>query len=218
MGGTSSPVSAADVPVAVGDEVRLPGAAGESPVAPGPAGIEAVGAPDDLKTEDQSADTRSAAGTPITSKKINMKTGLFVIGTGSFPWREETATGKAHGLQPVGFTWLDCFATHTIGVSPRPACRRSPRPPELPVSVDPLQLLQSEWQVPPFDVKRVRAALRQRGIRRLDIKNREVGIDPEQVRRQLHLRGDPAAVLVLARLHRGVTAILAFSKARTASR
>ena len=141
-------VSAADVPGAVGDEVRLPGAAGESSVAPGPAGIEAVGVPDDLKTEDQSAETRSAAGTPITSKKINMKTGLFSIGAGSFPRREETATGKAHGWQPVGFEGPLSLgpSPYRIGVSPRSACRRSPRPPELPVSVDPLQLLQSAWQ------------------------------------------------------------------------
>jgi len=55
----------------------------------------------------------------------------------------------------------------------------------------------------------VRAALRQRGVGRLEIKKRGVGIDPEQVSRQLRLRGDSAAVLILARLHRGVTAILA---------
>ena len=64
-------------------------------------------------------------------------------------------------------------------------------------------------EVLPFDLKRVKAALRQRGVGRLEIKKRGVKIDPEQVRRRLGLRGEGAAVLVLVRLGRGVAAVLA---------
>jgi hypothetical protein len=61
----------------------------------------------------------------------------------------------------------------------------------------------------PFDLKRLRQWLRQRGIGRLEVKKRGVAEEPEQIRRRLHLRGDGAVVLLLAPLSKGVTAILA---------
>ncbi len=61
----------------------------------------------------------------------------------------------------------------------------------------------------PFDLKRLRQWLGQRGIGRLEIKKRGVIEKPEQIRRRLHLRGDGAAVLLVAPLSQGVTAILA---------
>jgi len=61
----------------------------------------------------------------------------------------------------------------------------------------------------PFDLKRLRQWLRERGIGRLEIKKRGVAEEPEQIRRRLHLRGDRAAVLLVAPLRQGVTAILA---------
>ena len=60
----------------------------------------------------------------------------------------------------------------------------------------------------PFDLKRLRQWLGQRGIGRLEIKKRGVTEEPEQIRRRLHLRGDAAAVLLVAPLSQGVTAIL----------
>ncbi|MCR4415284.1 MAG: class I SAM-dependent methyltransferase [Thermoguttaceae bacterium] len=61
----------------------------------------------------------------------------------------------------------------------------------------------------PFDLKRLKSVLRARGIGRLEIKKRGVSEDPESLRRRLALRGDLAAVLVLARVGRSVTAIVA---------
>lgn len=63
----------------------------------------------------------------------------------------------------------------------------------------------------PFDLKRLKGLLRDRGIGRLEIKKRgPVDLEePEQLRRRLHLRGDSSAVLLLAPLARGVSAILA---------
>lgn len=60
----------------------------------------------------------------------------------------------------------------------------------------------------PFDVRRVKALLRQRGIGRLEVKKRGVPHGPEQVRRQLRVPGDQAATLLLCRLRDQVTAIL----------
>lgn len=59
-----------------------------------------------------------------------------------------------------------------------------------------------------FDVKRLKALLRQRHIGRLEIKQRGVKIDPETLRRQLSVPGDEAATLFLARRGKSVTALL----------
>jgi hypothetical protein len=61
----------------------------------------------------------------------------------------------------------------------------------------------------PFDVKRLKALLRQRGIGRLEIKQRGVGTDPDKLRQRLDVPGDEAATLILARLGRRVAAFLA---------
>lgn len=55
-------------------------------------------------------------------------------------------------------------------------------------------------EVLPFSVKRLRAALRDRGVGRLTIKKRGTAVGPEQLRRQLDLRGDGAATIVLTRV------------------
>jgi hypothetical protein len=52
----------------------------------------------------------------------------------------------------------------------------------------------------PWNVKTVRALLRQRDAGRLTIKKRGVAIDPEAVRRQLRVSGDEEATLVLTRI------------------
>ena len=61
----------------------------------------------------------------------------------------------------------------------------------------------------PFDIRRLKSLLRQRGIGRLEIKKRGVNLDPERLRRQLVLLGDNQATLFLARRGRSVTAVLA---------
>ncbi len=64
-------------------------------------------------------------------------------------------------------------------------------------------------EVLPFDLKRLKQLVHSRGIGQLEIKKRGVHHEPEQVRRQLALRGEHAAVLLLAPLGQHVTAILA---------
>lgn len=60
----------------------------------------------------------------------------------------------------------------------------------------------------PFDIKRLKALVRERRIGRLEIKKRGVPHDPEVVRRQLRVPGDNAATLFITRLGDAVVAIL----------
>jgi hypothetical protein len=52
----------------------------------------------------------------------------------------------------------------------------------------------------PFGLKRLRTYLRERGVGRLTIKKRGTAVVPEQLRRQLDLRGDAEATIVLTRV------------------
>lgn len=61
----------------------------------------------------------------------------------------------------------------------------------------------------PSDVRRLGAALRERGIGTLEIKKRGVDVDPAALRTRLKLRGDDAATLLLTRIGGTRTAILA---------
>jgi SAM-dependent methyltransferase len=60
----------------------------------------------------------------------------------------------------------------------------------------------------PFALKQLRAALRERGIGKLEILKRGLGVDPAQMRRELRLVGPHAATLILARLGDRPTALL----------
>jgi SAM-dependent methyltransferase len=60
----------------------------------------------------------------------------------------------------------------------------------------------------PYQEKRLRAALRERGIGRLTIKKRGVQVVPETLRRRLALRGDAEATLVMTRAGGHGTALL----------
>jgi hypothetical protein len=51
--------------------------------------------------------------------------------------------------------------------------------------------------------------LAERAIGRLEIKKRSVDIDPEKLRRELKLRGDNAATLLVTRTGESLVAILA---------
>ena len=62
--------------------------------------------------------------------------------------------------------------------------------------------------VMPLDVKRLKAHLRGRGIGRLEIKKRGVDCQPEQLRRQLTLRGESAATLIVLPIGGRTTAIV----------
>ncbi|NLF04017.1 MAG: class I SAM-dependent methyltransferase [Actinomycetales bacterium] len=52
----------------------------------------------------------------------------------------------------------------------------------------------------PFNVKRLRAYLRERGVGRVTIKKRGTAVTPEALRSQLALKGDASATLVLTRI------------------
>ena len=52
----------------------------------------------------------------------------------------------------------------------------------------------------PFSVKRLRAALRERGVGEVTIKKRGSAVDVERLRRDLRLTGDASAVVVLTRI------------------
>jgi hypothetical protein len=61
----------------------------------------------------------------------------------------------------------------------------------------------------PYDVRRVKAYLRERGVGRLEVKQRGTGLEPATVQRQLRVSGDATATLLLARRKGKVTAIVA---------
>jgi hypothetical protein len=52
----------------------------------------------------------------------------------------------------------------------------------------------------PFGLKRLRAYLRERGVGSLTIKKRGTAVVPEQLRRQLDLRGPETSTVVLTRV------------------
>jgi SAM-dependent methyltransferase len=60
----------------------------------------------------------------------------------------------------------------------------------------------------PYREKQLRAALRERGVGRLTIKKRGVGIVPEELRKRLSLKGDEEATIVLTRVAGAGTALL----------
>jgi len=64
-------------------------------------------------------------------------------------------------------------------------------------------------EVLPFRLKPLKSLLCERGIGNLEIKKRGVEHDPAQIRRQLQLRGELSATLLIARVDKRVLAILA---------
>lgn len=64
-------------------------------------------------------------------------------------------------------------------------------------------------EVMPFRLKPLKSLLRERGIGTLEIKKRGVEHDPAEIRRQLQLRGEASATLLIARVDKRVLAILA---------
>jgi SAM-dependent methyltransferase len=62
--------------------------------------------------------------------------------------------------------------------------------------------------VMPFSLKRLRSLLRSRGVGRLTVKKRGSAVEPEVLRRQLRLRGDEEATVVLTRVAGAPTVLL----------
>jgi hypothetical protein len=60
----------------------------------------------------------------------------------------------------------------------------------------------------PFSLKRLRAALRERGVGRLEILKRGSALEPDRLRRDLRLAGPASATLVLTRVADAPTALL----------
>ncbi len=63
-------------------------------------------------------------------------------------------------------------------------------------------------EVLPFGLKRLREVLRQRDVGRLTVKKRGSAVEPETLRRQLRLRGDEEATVVLTRVAGRPTVLL----------
>lgn len=74
--------------------------------------------------------------------------------------------------------------------------------------VDPILACFEVQEVLPLKMRLLAQHLRERAIGRLEIKTRGVDLDPEQVRRELKLRGDRAATLMLTVLSRKRVAMI----------
>ena len=70
------------------------------------------------------------------------------------------------------------------------------------------------WDSMPFDRKKLKAYLRERNIGTLEIKKRGADIVPEQLRKELQLKGENAATLVVTRVGDAHRAIIAGSTQR----
>jgi hypothetical protein len=67
----------------------------------------------------------------------------------------------------------------------------------------------------PFALKRLRAALRERGVGRLEIRKRGVAVEPDRLRRALKLAGPAGATLILLRVGAAPRALLCQSVTAT---
>ncbi len=90
------------------------------------------------------------------------------------------------------------------GVAPGVAYFTADRPLE-----HPLLYCFEVLEVMPYRIKPLRQWLADRKIGRLEVKKRGVVLDPDEVRRQLHARGDGEATILLTRIGGRSTAILA---------
>ncbi|MFV2145259.1 MULTISPECIES: class I SAM-dependent methyltransferase [Isoptericola] len=72
--------------------------------------------------------------------------------------------------------------------------------PAPPSGTAPLATGYRVLDVMPFNLKKLKAYLRERGVGRLTVKKRGTAVTPEQLRSQLALKGDAAATLVLTRV------------------
>lgn len=80
---------------------------------------------------------------------------------------------------------------------------------EVPAGPDPFLTGYAVDAVLPFQLKRLRAALRERGVGRVVVKKRGSAVDPDELRRRLRLDGDAELTVLLTRVAGEPTAILA---------
>ncbi len=96
-------------------------------------------------------------------------------------------------------------AEHNLrAIAPGAAYLTGPRP-IADAALATFQIIEAQ----PYRLGPLKALLRSRDIGRLEIKKRGVDHDPEQVRRQLALRGERSATLLITRIGQRVMAILA---------
>jgi hypothetical protein len=79
---------------------------------------------------------------------------------------------------------------------------------DLPILDDPALAAFEVQEVLPFQLKKLKSLLRERGMGRLEVKKRGVDHDPDKLRRELKAPGENAATLFVTRLESGITAIL----------
>lgn len=97
----------------------------------------------------------------------------------------------AHAAAELGGRLLDRTIAYVTTDQPAP-------PP--PDGTAPLATGYRVLDVMPFNLKRLKAYLRERGVGRLTIKKRGTAVTPEQLRAQLSPKGDSEATLVLTRV------------------
>ncbi|MFE7405652.1 SAM-dependent methyltransferase [Isoptericola sp. NPDC057559] len=97
----------------------------------------------------------------------------------------------AHAAQELGGRLLDRTIAYVTTDQPAP-------PPA--AGAAPVATGYRVLDVMPFNLKRLKAYLRERGVGRLTIKKRGTAVTPEQLRAQLSPKGDAEATLVLTRV------------------
>ena len=69
----------------------------------------------------------------------------------------------------------------------------------------------------PFDVKQVKAALRERKMGRLEIKHRGLQLDPDRLKKRLNVPGDNRGCLIIVGGHENARAIITKRRAGDAN-
>ncbi|WP_407318914.1 class I SAM-dependent methyltransferase [Isoptericola halotolerans] len=97
----------------------------------------------------------------------------------------------AHAAAELGGRLVDRTIAYVTADAPAPAP---------PSGTAPLATGYRVLDVMPFNLKKLKAYLRERGVGRLTVKKRGTAVTPEQLRAQLSLKGDASATLVLTRV------------------
>ncbi|WP_179950878.1 class I SAM-dependent methyltransferase [Xylanimonas oleitrophica] len=101
----------------------------------------------------------------------------------------------AHAARELGGRLLDRTIAYVTTDQPAPDSAVDPT-----TGAAPLATGYRVLDVMPFNLKRLKAYLRERRVGRLTIKKRGTAVTPEQLRAQLALKGDAEATLVLTRV------------------
>jgi hypothetical protein len=97
----------------------------------------------------------------------------------------------AHAADELGGRLVDRTIAYVTADAPAPAPSSGTAP---------LATGYRVLDVMPFNLKKLKAYLRERGVGRLTVKKRGTAVTPEQLRSQLALKGDTSATLVLTRV------------------